>query len=741
MLIVETEFLLIAEKLKPHVKRRMKIEPFPWLRDYYIDMNKLYTELTLERIKNTILGVEGQRIENYEQIFHCDSDSESDWETEEEYSADESSVCLEIEPENDTLNGKKILLKGDPGMGKTTLGKKIGFDWSRGKFKLYSMVFFVFLKLVKPGECIEDVILKQNSELEGLGVSPAKLRKILDRFSDRCLLILDGLDEHGLGLNVDVLKIIRNEKMLDCGIVVSSRPHSTREVETYFQTVIRVDGFNRQEAERFVSNFFRDKQKIEKIMKFTPSDSIEEIPIQKCPILLSFFCFLVAEQEIDLQDTAISIGDIYTRLVKCLYKKFTIRKDIKFKLDDFLQVLKSVAKLALATLKSNNPLLEKSEVLSVVGKDAFEYGLFAGHEDFRLIGDLTADIYVTYPHRSLEEFFGSFGFCQALSEGNSVEEILGTNSRNSLLLVNPLFLKFTLWFLSITDFDFQQRDECYAKITSYVATHIDDVEFDPEETREKYPAFDVLSSATPTDDLKVNFFRDTFAKCKNIKVLRIRSGVGLVTWTFMKEVDMVLKLINRDFLNNLTKITVGDLEPRDTDDHALTLAIDSEYTDALQVLNLLLHDRNLSHRNPQVYLRLGFDDEDQFDVIKIMAKEVKELCKYIKELRFKYTPSGLLLDEASTNFTLKASGKFPYCPVFRHLMVKRGHIDGSVPSAFREALRDGKLPNFRSVDLYNCCGQISPTDWPKEVELYVDDKYGDTKYCSICPPQKKDGEK
>ena len=149
--------------------------------------------------------------------------------------------------------------------------------------------------------------------------------------------------------------------------------------------------------------------------------------------------------------------------------------------------------------------------------------------------------------------------------------------------------------------------------------------------RDKYPAFDVLSSAATTDDLKVNFFRDTFAKCKSIKVLRITSRVGLLTRSFMKEVDMVLKLVNRDFLNNLTKITVGAFEPRDTDDNALTLSIDSVYDHALQVLNLLLHDRNLSHRNPQVYLRLSLY-QDQCDVIKLITKEVKDLYKYIKEL-------------------------------------------------------------------------------------------------------------
>ena len=198
---------------------------------------------------------------------------------------------------------------------------------------------------------------------------------------------------------------------------------------------------------------------------------------------------------------------------------------------------------------------------------------------------------------------------------------------------------------------------------------------------------------------------------------------------------MVLKSVNRDFFNNLTKIIVGAFEPRNTDDHAFTLSIDSGYDDALQVLNLLLHDHSLSHRNPQVYLQLRQIDQDPFDVIRLITKEVKDLHKYIKELYV----TNLRPDERDT---LKASGEFPHCLVFRRLMVKRGHIDGSVPSAFREALQYGKLPNFRSVDLHDYCGHISPTDWPKEVELYVDDKYGgDTKYCLICSFQKENGEK
>ena len=681
----------------------MKIEPFPWLRDYLVDMNKLYTELILEKIENEVLGLKMVTLAGYKEMF-------------------------------DSNGRDKILIKGDPGMGKTTLAKKVGWDWSRGEFKLYSIVFFVFLKFVQPGDSIESVILKQNPELEALGVSPEKLHSVLDRFSERCLLILDGLDEHGLGKNKDVLKIIRKEKLLDCGVIVSSRPHNTKEVEIYFPTIIRVDGFNMREAERFISNFFTDKNKIEEIMSFKPSDSREQFPIQYCPILLSFFCFLVAENEIEMTDKTIRMGDIYTRLVKCLYKKYTIRKHIQFKLDDFLQVLKSVGKLALTTLKSNNPLLKRSKVLSDVGDDAFEYGFFAGHEDFRLLGDLSADIYVTYPHRSLEEFFGSFGFCQALSEGKSVEEILGLDSKSSLLLMNPLFLKFSLWFLLSPIFNFQQRDECYDKITSYVASHIDSVEFDTEETRQKYPAFDVMSLLIQTENLERPFIRDTFAKCKCVK-----SFVCLLQSLPNGIYEMVLKSISGNFLNNLTKIILvrGYERLRDIDGNAFTLSIALDEPDALELLRLFLHKYKLSHRNPQVYLKLRARNMSPCDVITLITKDVEELNKYIKEIQVQYQLFGI-----GPHF--KASGKFPHCPTFRRLSIEGHHIDGSVPSALKEASQGGKLPNFRSVDLENCCGHISETDWPEEVELNVSGtRSGNVPYepCSLCSRQEGKGEK
>ena len=157
--------------------------------------------------------------------------------------------------------------------------------------------------------------------------------------------------------------------------------------------------------------------------------------------------------------------------------------------------MKSVGKLAFGTLMSNNPLLQRSEVLKVVGEFAFDYGLFAGHEDIRLLGDPTADVYVTYPHRSVEEFFGSHEFIQALNEGQSLDDILGSECEDPIFMVNPLVLSFCLWFLSSSDFDISQRNECYDKLTSYVANRIDSKVFDAYEIRSRYPAIDMLVDA------------------------------------------------------------------------------------------------------------------------------------------------------------------------------------------------------------------------------------------------------
>ena len=680
----EEEFLSIAEKLKPFTAEKMKMEPFPWIEGYLINMDELYTELTLEKVEKKLLWEDRTKLRRYNEMFH-------------------SNKCK--------YKNRKVLIKAGPGMGKTTLGRKMSWDWARGHFKKFSMTFFLALKLVKPGDPIVKVIMQQYPELEGLGVSQQKLNALLNRFSSRILIILDGLDEHRLGQNKDVLKIIKNQMLLDCRIVVSSRPHSAHEVAQHFPTIIRVEGFTETEARKFVSNFFTDRKKIAQILQFKPSDSREDFPVHKCPILLSFLCLLVKEEEIDLLDKNLTIGDMYLRMVQCLYKKFINRKGVAFDQGEFVQVLKSVGQLALQTLKTNNPLLQRSEVEGIVGDHAFEYGFFTGHEDFRLCTDPTADICVTYTHRSLEEFFGSFRFIQALDDGQSVDDILGSDCEKPIFMVNPLVFQFCLWLRA--EF-FGSRRIVYDKLAACVAEQIDVHVLDIDIVDEIFPAMGIRKALHYEDSLKLEFFKQVFEKCGQVRVLQIRDNQTFrdhlmyeghqVHQAFGTDVLGVLGLISHNLLSKLSLLSISEGSPpraaHDLNSDALTVSIDCTGIDHyLEISEILQTRHDLLKRDPQMCATIYFKNCQ--DIKILMQKNIKEL--HVSN---------------SGQATLSTSGEFPFCPQFTHFTAYGFHIDDSVPAAFIKAVKEGKFPSLRRIELNSC--PMNDCEWPEVPEFSCD---------------------
>ena len=238
-----------------------------------------------------------------------------------------------------------------------------------------------------------------------------------------------------------------------CNIIVTSRPHTTRELEEYFDTIVSVKGFTRECDRKYAFRILRDDNQVRHILNFNPvSSRWDKRSLYMVPILLSFMCYLAKKEDIiSLLSKSEQKGFIYYRMIRCLYVSFVEKKKRKFYQSDFVKAMKSVGKLAWQTLLSGNPMFRKEGVIRELGSEIFEWGLLIGDEDPEGLLDETADILVTFAHRSIQEFFGAFYFILRLGEGGSVESLLGPSHQKTIFLTNPLFLEFCLWFLHTSD--------------------------------------------------------------------------------------------------------------------------------------------------------------------------------------------------------------------------------------------------------------------------------------------------
>ena len=386
-------------------------------------------------------------------------------------------------------------------------------------FTKFSIVFFLCLKLVRPGDAIENIILQQTPPLEGMNVTQNKLKKILDTFGHRCLIIFDGLDELPTKSNEEIVKIIRGKNKLFCNIFLTSRPHTVAEFENDFHTIARLQGFTVTHADNLVNKIVTDKKQRREVRKFTRKHQFLHDSLYTCPILLVFICILAKNNELDTFARNVTTGDIYLKILRFLFRKYCVRKDIPFREETFRNVLRQVGNLAFQCMQTGNYLYKHEEVLNIIGDEAFEYGFISGHKDFRLLGDAVADVFITFPHRIIEEFLGAFHFVLVINNDMNTDRFLESNSLNPLLVINIFFLEFCLFAVDYILTKHNTETNVKEVMVQSVLDRVNASQLDICSITHIFPALSWSLAVVTNNTLVVKFLAEIFSKCSRVKFL------------------------------------------------------------------------------------------------------------------------------------------------------------------------------------------------------------------------------
>ena len=170
-----------------------------------------------------------------------------------EHTNDKQIDTLDILEPNEDGQSLRVVVDGPPGIGKTTLCRKLLNLWAKGELKQhYELVLYCQLRNIKIAQAVDlnDLLIYQY-----YGVSEV-IQWIISTDGDKLLIIFDGWDELNIELRQTSLaaQIIRKERLHKCSVIVTSRSYASSSL-LKLNTIskhIEVKGFSKEEVNNVI---------------------------------------------------------------------------------------------------------------------------------------------------------------------------------------------------------------------------------------------------------------------------------------------------------------------------------------------------------------------------------------------------------------------------------------------------------------------------------------------------------
>ncbi|XP_015748911.1 PREDICTED: NACHT, LRR and PYD domains-containing protein 12-like isoform X2 [Acropora digitifera] len=373
------------------------LAPFPWCKEFRFNLDNIFTRLKfISRRKER--GIKTGDIVDMFKIF---------------------------QPHQECSRPRRVLIEGQPGMGKTTYCHKIAFDWAKKRKGDESFPDCVLVLLLKCRDincglwdAIDDQLLPREVKKE----EKERFFTFVRDHQSKVLLVLDGLDELPSNQLLIYKDIIQGRVLPESYIVVTARHEVGVKVREYCHTLLEVEGFTETDVEEFILRYFKEEHLAKKLLDKLDTDVTLQ-DLTRNPLNTALLCLLCEEFEGKFPESRTLL---YLELVECVLRRY--RRKIKSpetneELVALCKVeLKQLGFVAMEGLYNDSMYFDESafkgfssDVKSGLGFLSMEAGR-SKRRPRRSYGFL---------HKSFQEFFAALCHCCQLLEGEiSVDNLI-----------------------------------------------------------------------------------------------------------------------------------------------------------------------------------------------------------------------------------------------------------------------------------------------------------------------------
>ncbi|XP_068687306.1 protein NLRC3-like isoform X2 [Montipora foliosa] len=334
---------------------------------------------------------------------------------------------LEIfKPHEECSQPRKVLIEGQPGMGKTTYCNKVAYDWAKNCKAQESFPDVKVLLLLKCRdinsdlwEAIDDQLLPEDIKKE----EREKFFTFVREHQSKVLLVLDGLDELSTHKLLVYKKLIQGRMLPKCYLVVTARHEAGIKVRECCDTLLEVEGFTKDAAEGFISRYFKTKDHLAKKLLDKLGTDASLSGLTANPLNTALLCLLCEDFQGDLPKGRTLL---YHEIVQCVLRRYRRKKELPETDKDLTQLyhaeLKHLGFIALNGLLKDEMYFDDTAFQNCTSNLIPELGFLSvqparsKRKPSRSYGFL---------HKSFQEFFSAFYLsCQLIDEEISPDSLV-----------------------------------------------------------------------------------------------------------------------------------------------------------------------------------------------------------------------------------------------------------------------------------------------------------------------------